>query len=154
VRRLYKAYGEQYLMLEAEPAAGPVDALLPQENDREIVATLVARFARRVGARLRDLSAALTRWRATGKTVAIWGSGSKCVSVLSALGFGAELGAVIDINPHKRGRFLPGSGIEIEGPEVLTRVRPDVVWVMNPIYLGEIARELSERGLSPELVAL
>lgn len=154
VHRLYHVYDQQYLMLEAEPAAGPTDARLPEENDLETVRSLVARFERQVGARLEDLAAAASRWRAAGKTVAVWGSGSKCVSLLSSVGFGAELAAVVDINPHKHGKFLAGSGIEITGPDALTRIRPDIVLVMNSIYVREITRELEARGLSPELVAL
>ncbi len=154
VRRLYKAYDEQYLMLEAEPAAGPTEAPLPQENDLETVESLVARFRCRMSERLRDLAGAAARWRAAGKRVAIWGSGSKCVSLLSAVGLGEELAAVVDINPHKRGKFLAGSGIEIESPQSLARTRPDVVVVMNSIYAREIAHQLDQLGIRPELVAL
>src|SRR6185312_9381444 len=86
VHRLYKAYDDQYLMLEAQPAPRPTDALLPQENDLEAIASLVARFERRVSERLQSLSETLARHRARGHRVAIWGSGSKCVSLISSLG--------------------------------------------------------------------
>jgi SAM-dependent methyltransferase len=154
VRRLYKAYDEQYLMLEAVPAAGPTDALLPLENDLATLESLVARFRRQMSQRLQELAGAAARWRAAGKRAAIWGSGSKCVSLLSAVGFGEELAAVVDINPHKRGKFLAGSGIEIESPQSLARTRPDVVVVMNAIYAREIAHQLDQLGIRPELVAL
>ncbi len=158
VHRLYKAYDDQYLMLEAQPAGGPTDALLPQENDLGVVTSLVGRFERQVRDRLQSLSDTLAQHRARGHRLAIWGSGSKCVSLVSSLGLavshGAELPAVVDINPHKHGKFLAGSGLEIVSPDALCPLRPDVVLVMNSIYTEEIRRELAERSLHPELIAL
>ena len=65
-----------------------------------------------------------------------------------------KLPAVVDINPHKWGKFLAGAGNEIVGPDALADLRPDVVVVMNPIYVDDIARDLAARGLAPEIVAL
>ena len=86
--------------------------------------------------------------------MAIWGSGSKAVSYLTTLGLRDEIAAVVDINPHKHGKFLAGTGHEIVGPEALVALRPDVVLVMNAIYVGEIGAELRRLGLEPEVEAL
>jgi Methyltransferase domain/C-methyltransferase C-terminal domain len=154
VHRLYKAYDDQYLMLEAQPAGRPNDALLPQENDLETVSSLVARFERQVAERLRSLADRLARHRDRGHRLAIWGSGSKCVSLVSSLDLGSEPVTVVDINPHKHGRFLAGSGLEIVSPDALRALRPEVVLVMNSIYGDEIRHDLAARSLHPELIAL
>jgi hypothetical protein len=154
VHRLYKAYDDQYLMLEAQPASGPTDALLPQENDLATVSSLVARFQRQVGDRLQSLAAKLAQHRVRGHRLAIWGSGSKCVSLISSLRLGPELVAVVDINPNKHGKFLAGSGLEIVSPDALRSLRPEVVLVMNSIYSEEIRHDLAARSLHPELIAL
>ena len=158
VHRLYKAYDDQYLMLEAQPAPGVTDALLPQEDDLPTVAALVARFERQVGERLQSLSEVLAQHRARGHRLAIWGSGSKCVSLIGSLnlsqGPGSELVAVVDINPHRHGKFLAGSGIEIVSPDALRTLRPEVVLVMNGIYTEEIRHDLAARSLQPELIGL
>jgi Methyltransferase domain/C-methyltransferase C-terminal domain len=154
VRGLYKAYGDQYLMLEAQPALHPTDPMLPQENDLDAIGSLVARFERQVGRRLQTLADAAARWRASGRRLAIWGSGSKCVSLISSLKLGSELVAVVDINPHKHGKFLAGSGLEIVSPNTLTALRPEVVLVMNSVYCDEIRHDLASRGLTPEIIAL
>jgi SAM-dependent methyltransferase len=158
VHRLYKAYDDQYLMLEAQPAPHATDALLPQENDLATVSSLVGRFERQVSERLRSLSETLVRHRARGHRIAIWGSGSKCVSLISSLGLsgglGAEPVAVVDINPHKHGKYLAGSGLEIISPDALRSLRPDVVLVMNSIYTDEVRHDLAARSLRPELIAL
>jgi SAM-dependent methyltransferase len=154
VHRLFKAYDDQYLMLEAQPAPGPTDAALPQENDLARISALVGRFEQQVSERLRSLSQTLARHRARGHRIAIWGSGSKCVSLISSLRPGPELAAVVDINPHKHGKYLAGSGLEIVSPAALQSLRPDMVLVMNAIYTEEIRRDLAARSLRPELIAL
>ena len=154
VRRLYKAYDDQYLMLEAQPAAGPTEPRLPQEGDLAAVSSLVAGFQRRVGERLESLAEAVARHRARGHRLAIWGSGSKCVALISSLRLGPELVAVVDINPNKHGKFLAGSGLEIVSPDALGSLRPEVVLVMNSIYNDEIRHDLAGRSLHPELIGL
>ncbi|HEV2442430.1 MAG TPA: class I SAM-dependent methyltransferase [Steroidobacteraceae bacterium] len=154
VHRLYKAYDDQYLMLEAQPAPRPTDGRLPQEYDLDATASLIAHFEQQVGERLQFLADTLARHRARDHRLAIWGSGSKCVSLISALNLGPELVAVVDINPHKHGKFLAGSGLEIVSPEALRSLRPDVVLAMNAIYGEEIRHDLAARSLHPELIAL
>jgi SAM-dependent methyltransferase len=154
VRGLYKAYDDQYLMLEAQPAPGPTDSMLPQENDLAAIASLIERFERQVNERLRSLAEAACRWRASRRRLAIWGSGSKCVALISSLKLGPELVAVVDINPNKHGKFLAGSGLEIVSPNALGAIHPDVVLVMNAIYTDEIKHDLAHRGLSPEIISL
>jgi Methyltransferase domain/C-methyltransferase C-terminal domain len=158
LRRLYKAYDEQYLMLEAQPASKPTDPLLPQENDLACTASLISRFEKKVGDRLQSLGETFSRCRASGRRIAIWGSGSKCVSLISSLGLSRDLDsgtlAIVDINPHKHGKFLAGSGFEILSPDALSSMRPDIVLVMNAIYADEIRRDLASRSLHPEVIAL
>ncbi len=161
VRRLYKVYDGQYLMLEAQPTAMPTAPRLPQEDDLESLPALVGRFERQVGDRLQSLSRTIGRHQAADHRLAIWGSGSKCVSLVSALVnslglsiIGPERLAIVDINPHKHGKFLAGSGLQIVGPDALARFRPDAALIMNSIYTEEIRRELAARGLEPELIPL
>ncbi len=154
VLELFKAYGGQYLMLEARPAPGPTVARLRQEDDVEHTARLVDKFRTQVDTQLQTLADITQTARKAGKTVAIWGSGSKCVSLISSLRLGEELTAVVDINPHKHGKFLAGSGREILGPDALRSLRPDIVLLMNSIYTEEVRNELATRGLRPQLVPL
>jgi hypothetical protein len=154
VKGLYKAYDDQYLMIEARPATGPTAATLPQEDDLASTAALVKKFTKEVDDRLLELSEAAHRWRREGQKVAIWGSGSKCVALMSSVELGDTLQSIVDINPHKHGKFLAGSGWEIEGPDSLTALRPDAVIIMNSIYTEEIRHELATRGLQPELLPL
>jgi hypothetical protein len=76
------------------------------------------------------------------------------VALLSALGENAAPDAIVDVNPHKYGKFLAGTGYEIRNPDVLAALKPDVVMIMNSIYTDEIGAELRRRGINPELVPL
>lgn len=154
VTELWKAYDGQYLMIEAFPAAGPTEPALPAEDDLARLTAQVAKFEADIATRLAGLRAEAAGWREQGKKVAIWGSGSKAVSYLTTLGLGDEIAAVVDINPHKHGKFLAGTGHEIVGPEALVALRPDVVLVMNAIYTAEIRDDLLRLGLQPEISAL
>ena len=105
--------------------------------------------------------AAVKTWRelvlaaeADGKSVVLWGASSKAVGFLSAIGADHAVDAAVDINPFKQGKFLPGSGHPVIGPEALTDLKPELVIVMNPIYVPEIKEMLGELGLRPDVRAL
>jgi SAM-dependent methyltransferase len=148
-------FGDQYILLVARPAAGPTTARLPLEHDEEELAALVERYAT-------EGPASVARWRrrveelsSGGRRLAVWGAGSKAVAFLTTLGIteaSGRISALVDINPFKQGKFLPGTGHQVVGPERLAEVRPDHVIVMNPIYCDEIRRDLERMGLAPELV--
>jgi hypothetical protein len=89
-----------------------------------------------------------------GRKTVIWGSGSKGVAFLTTLGLGEEIACAVDINPHRQGYFMPGTGHRIVGPGQLREVRPDEVIVMNPVYRAEIGEQLRGLGLEPELLTV
>jgi Pyruvate/2-oxoacid:ferredoxin oxidoreductase gamma subunit len=60
----------------------------------------------------------------------------------------------VDINPHLLGNFIPGIGKQYVGPEFLENYRPDVVIVMNSIYIKEVQKELQKRGIFPQVIGL
>lgn len=93
----------------------------------------------------------IDRWRAEARRVLLWGSGSKAVAFLSALGPVARVDGVVDVNPHRRGRYMPGVGVPISAPADLPALDPDHVVVMNPAYTEEIRAELDRWGVTPEV---
>ena len=82
----------------------------------------------------------------------IWGAGSKGVAFLTTLGVGDAVECAVDINPHKHGHYMPGTGHEVVAPESMQEDRPDVVIVMNEIYKEEIRQQLGGLGLEPEII--
>ncbi len=151
---LTTAYNDQYLMIEAKPANGMVDKQLSQEDDMELLASKVVGFSKINKYRLHRWHHRLQEIRDTGKHAVLWGSGSKGVAFLTSLKIVDEIEFVVDINPHKHGFYMAGTGQSIVSPGFLMKYRPDIVIVMNSIYRDEIQQELQKMGLYPELLTV
>jgi hypothetical protein len=63
-----------------------------------------------------------------------------------------EIEYIVDINPHRHGKFIAGAGKQIIPPETLKEYQPDTVIVMNPVYLNEIRQKLETMNINAELV--
>ncbi|MGB4073100.1 methyltransferase domain-containing protein [Pseudomonas sp.] len=73
----------------------------------------------------------LLQAKAEGKTVAAYGAAAKGNTLLNYAGVRSDLLAwVADANPHKQGKFLPGSRIPIVAPERIRIDKPDYVLVL------------------------
>jgi peptidoglycan/xylan/chitin deacetylase (PgdA/CDA1 family) len=151
---LRRDYDDQYLMIEARPRTGAAGATFAIEDDLDELAEGVRRFAALCRGRLDHWKTGLQESRRRGRRTALWGSGSKGVAFLTALGIDDEVGYAVDINPYKHGTFMAGTGHEIVAPEFLRDERPDMIIVMNPIYEREIRQQLGTLGLSAEIVPL
>lgn len=157
VHELTLEFGAQYHTIEAKVAAlDPADrpAPLPLEDDLEEIKSLVATFQERVRPKMDQWRSLVRDAVAAGEKVVIWGSGSKAVAFMAALGVTDAIDSVVDVNPHKRGFYMPGGPQKIVGPADLPEIRPDLVIVMNRIYENEIRADLEKLGLSPRLVRL
>ncbi|MBW4542090.1 MAG: methyltransferase domain-containing protein [Myxacorys chilensis ATA2-1-KO14] len=151
---VYLDYGDQYLMIEARPVATPSTKIHPAEESVEQLVKDVELFASKIGDKLGYWKQHLETMKADGKKVAVWGSGSKCVAFLTTLGTKDLIDWVVDINPHRHGRFIPGVGQEIRSPESLKDYQPDEVIVMNAIYCDEIQKMLDDMGVTTKVVAI
>lgn len=151
---LAKAFDDQYLLLEARPAEAVTKPHLKAENDLEQLVRDVAYFRESFRAKAEFWRQQLDRIRQEGRRAVIWGSGSKCVAFLGALDLRDEIEWVVDVNPYRHMKFLPGSGKQIVAPEFLRDYKPDTVIIMNSIYSGEIRGELERMGLNPEVMTM
>ena len=154
VTELALAYDGQYIIQYARPSASNTRAYLPLEADTNELRSLVDLFVESVGNAKHSWRERLTKAYQTGRRVVLWGGGSKAVAFLTTLGLAEEVEAVVDINPYKQGRFTPGTGHRVIAPSDLRRHRPDLVIVMNPIYVQEVGKTLLDLGLNPELTSV
>lgn len=153
VLNLATAYDGQYLTIEALPGDGSRGASA-LEDDLEAVRHHVRNFPAHYRAKTAEWREALESMETAGERVVLWGSGSKAVSFLTAVDRNGHVDYVVDINPYRQGHFMPRTAQEIVGPDYLADYQPDVVVVMNPIYLDEIRSDLAARGLAPRMLAL
>jgi SAM-dependent methyltransferase len=151
---LGRDFGDQYLLLAARPAETPTAPRLPLEHDLEQMNGDVEHFKRAVPGNLERWRRLILDAHGAGKRVVLWSALSKAVSFLTTLKVGAAIEYAVDINPHRQGRFLPVTGQQIVPPEFLTAYKPDLVILMNPIYLDEVRREVARIGLGADVVAV
>ncbi|MGY2225180.1 class I SAM-dependent methyltransferase [Pseudomonas gingeri] len=84
----------------------------------------------------------LLQAKAEGKRVVGYGAAAKGNTLLNYAGVRADLLAwVADANPHKQGKFLPGSRIPVVSPERIEAEKPDYVLVLPWNLLQEVSQQ-------------
>jgi len=82
--------------------------------------------------------------RRDGKTVAGYGAPAKGNTLLNYCGIGTDaLPYTVDRNPHKQGRFLPGSHIPVHHPDKIRETCPDYVLILPWNLKDEITRNMA-----------
>jgi hypothetical protein len=86
-------------------------------------------------------------------TVYVWGAGAKGVTFCNLADPDASrLAGVIDVNPAKQGKFVPGTGHTIVPPAHATDAV--AVLVLNPNYVAEVRADVTRRGSRAEVLDL
>lgn len=147
-------YDGQYLMVAGRTTG---DGLSRQDlravENRDDVRRAAFRFAVEVREKMKGWRKFLADCDSRKRKVVLWGGGSKAVSLLTTLGESRPVEYVVDINPHKWGTYIPGTGQAVVEPSFLRSYRPDYVVAMNPVYSAEIHRQLLGMGLDPVLLS-
>lgn len=151
---MYIEYDEQYLFIEAVPVSEPSGKIHPLEESVDELKALTKVFVEKITAAFDQWRNKLTAFKEEGKKVVIWGGGSKSVGFMTQFNDIGLIEHVVDINPHMQGLYMPGIGKQYVSPEFLKQYRPDVVIIMNSVYINEIGKMLHEMGLDPELIGL
>jgi len=147
-------YSDQYLTIEARPGDHATQSITPDADDLARIRTYTEHFAGHVNESIMNWRQRLQDLHDANQRVVIWGSGSKGVAFLTTLGVTNEIQYCVDINPKKHGMFMAGTGHEIVAPEFLQAFQPDVVIVMNPVYVEEIRASLENMAVDAELIAM
>jgi SAM-dependent methyltransferase len=92
----------------------------------------------------RDLLRFLIEMREAGKSIVGYGAAAKGNTLLNYCGIGVDLlDYVVDRNPMKQGRFLPGVRIPVKTPETIAAERPDYVLILPWNIKDEVMEQLS-----------
>ena len=87
----------------------------------------------------------LLKAKAEGKRVAAYGAAAKGNTLLNYAGIRSDLVAwVADANPHKQGKFLPGSRIPVVDPGRIAVDKPDYLLVLPWNLLHEVRQQQAQ----------
>jgi len=127
------------------PVSPSVGRLLDLEEDRGLCSDAYYRGFQAEADRVKDdLLRFLLEARAEGRSVAAYGAAAKGNTLLNYAGVRPDLVPfVVDRNPAKQGRFLPGSRIPVVDEGRLSRVRPDHVLILPWNLREELVESLS-----------
>ena len=163
VQRIFERNGLRVIDVEEIPTHGGslrVHAV-HNSNDRVIAAAVgkVLEKESRTGlftpagyGHLQDLADRTRAWlnrfledeRVAGRTVMAYGAAAKGTTLLNHAQIGPGLiCGVVDRNPAKQGKQIPGTGIPIHPEHVLVEVRPDTILILPWNLRNEIAKQLS-----------
>lgn len=153
VDRVDHIFGGQYLWLQARVA----NPAVPDRSGAQVgVDHHTAALAKSYGIQEQALQAtwlasALALRRSGG--LALWGAGAKGATFANLLDPHCQLiDCIIDINPNKQGRFIPGTGHPIIAPDQLKGRDVKSIVLMNPNYRQENQRLLAASGLKIALI--
>jgi len=102
-------------------------------------------FEEKVQAIRRDLRAFLASAKSEGRRVIAYGAAAKGNTLLNYCGVTVQdIDFVVDRNPEKQDRLLPGSHIPVQAVEALIAARPDYVFILPWNLRAEIISQLPE----------
>jgi hypothetical protein len=99
----------------------------------------------RVRSLQQDLRRLLAEVTSDGTRLAAYGAAAKGATLLNSTGLDASLiDFVVDRNPHKQGRWIPGATVPVVDPSLLLERQPDHVLVLAWNYVDEIRQQQSQ----------
>lgn len=146
-----ESFGNQFLSLEAVP--GITESIGGQTAASVSIITAHAdAFEKEYAEKIALWKNRLGEFKQHKKQVVVWGAGSKGVTFLNVLEAKDAVKSIVDLNPHKQAKYVPGTGHQVVSPESLQRDPPDMVIVMNPIYADEIKKFLNEAHITADIL--
>ena len=137
--RLYVCYTDD----AAQPRGKAVDKVAADEAAARLQ-TLQAYDAFKGGVQeaKRGLLDFMIGAKRNGKRIAAYGAAAKGNTLLNYCGMRDDfIDYVADRNPHKQGRFLPGSHIPIQHPDRIRETRPDYLLILPWNIEEEVVRQ-------------
>lgn len=142
---------------DSKPVSHAVTEVLDWERNKGLtsLAPYLA-FAPQVEETKRELLRFLIDAKQRGRSIVGYGAPAKGNTLLNYCGIRCDfIDYVVDLNPRKQGRYLPGTHIPIRSPEMIKETKPDYLlllpWNLREEIMGQMAlvREWGCRFVTP-----
>jgi SAM-dependent methyltransferase len=162
VERIFEAHGLQIFEVDeltthggslriyaghdsSKPAMSNVESVRRSESEAGIdQLSTYASFKEIVETTKRELLSFLIEAKASGKRIAAYGAAAKGNTLLNYCGVRQDfVDFVVDRNPAKQNRYLPGTHIPVFAPEKIDEVRPDYLLILPWNIKDEIVGKMS-----------
>ena len=101
-------------------------------------------FADRVRADKREIVRFFVEQKEADLSIAGYGAPAKGNTLLNYCGIRTDfIDYTVDRNPHKQGRYLPGTHIPIRDPEEIRRTKPELVFILPWNLRDEVMEQMS-----------
>jgi SAM-dependent methyltransferase len=139
--RIFAAHAESNRPIEKR-----VEAMRKLEIDHGLESMETYRaFAETVRETKRKFLEFLIKAKRDGKKIAGYGAAAKGNTLLNYCGVrGDFVDYVVDKNPYKQNRYLPGVHIPIHGPEKLAETKPDYVLILPWNIKDEVVEQMKQ----------
>lgn len=150
------SFGEQYLCIEAKPAlaGGTAEAIMPRCIPD--LWSKIQSFLAQLKGRMEACEERIDAFARAGGC-AIWGAAAKGTTLVNTIDpENRRIRFLIDVNPAKQGKFVPGTGHQIVSPGYLKEPDGSIAGIinMNPNYLEENRSILSQLSLEIPIISL
>lgn len=155
VKNVAPCHHGDYLGIEAVPSADS------RPSGKPVSKVEVSRLADDLKTLSSRFEAEVSRWKERlkqmekdGVRAIPWGAGEHGIGFLNILNIQQQMPFIVDINPTRVGKFLPGTGQQVVAPEFLVEYKPDVIIITNPTYKDEIQKHAAQLGVTCSFVVL
>ncbi len=143
-RRVPTQGGSLRLYVSTAKSAQPsVNSLLSAERSWGVGELSTYRgFETRLTGVSRQLADLVGELKARGKRIVGYGAAAKATTLLNVTGLdGTMIDYVVDLNPYKQGKYMPGTRLEIRHPDAIEDDRPDYILLLAWNLKDEILRQ-------------
>ncbi|MCG6155274.1 class I SAM-dependent methyltransferase [Rubinisphaera margarita] len=144
--------GDQYLYVEASTGVETPDMKSNVDSSESQPQSTIVECTTAHEEKLNHWRQRMGEWRAQNTDVVFWGAAGKGISFLNTLPTKGVVSRVVDINPDKQGKFVPGTGQPIVAPQELVSSPPAVIIISNSLYLEEIRRQVADMQMTCEVL--
>ena len=140
--------GGQYLNIEALPANDKNSISVEESGSDPDVEIFGDVFRQKISfwqERLDDL-------KKRGRQAVLWGAAGRGITFLNLIDPARQIRYIVEINPARQGKFIPGNAAQVVAPEFLKQLKPDVIILTNPTYEPEIRSQVANLGLQCEFL--